>query len=149
MISIIICSRNAIITPSLTENISETVGVEYELIIIDNSGNRFSIFQAYNEGVKRAKYSYLCFMHDDILFYTNNWGKALIHHFTNNSSIGLIGYIGTHFIPSVPSYWTSGPFVTAPHMESIGNQKYLAVYDDFKGENHLVEAVAWTLERII
>jgi len=42
MISIIICSRNAILSESIVKNIAETVGVEYEIISVDNSENKVS-----------------------------------------------------------------------------------------------------------
>lgn len=66
MLSIIICSRNNSISDLLMNNINESVGIEHELVIVGNYNNKYSIFSAYNEGVKRAKYPYLCFMHDDI-----------------------------------------------------------------------------------
>ena len=44
MISIIICSRTERINYDLSENIKKSVGCDYELIIIDNSENKYSIF---------------------------------------------------------------------------------------------------------
>ncbi|MBP1639429.1 MAG: hypothetical protein H6Q17_1012 [Bacteroidetes bacterium] len=105
MISIIICSRNAYIPKKLHDCIKETIGVEHELIIIDNSKNSHSIFSAYNEGVRRAKYPYLCFMHDDILYHTLGWGKKVIDHF-QQAKTGIIGVLGSHFLPKTVSYWT-------------------------------------------
>jgi hypothetical protein len=32
-----------------------TIGCEYELIIIDNSENKYSIYEAYNLGIERYK----------------------------------------------------------------------------------------------
>lgn len=88
MISIIICSRKNYISSKLLQNINDTIGTLYELITIDNSSNKYSIFSAYNLGVKQAKYPFLCFMHDDILFNTESWGRKVINHF-NNSKIGI------------------------------------------------------------
>lgn len=76
MISCIICSRSSKISEELEKNIVETIGCDYELVVIDNSRNEYSIFSAYNKGVKRAKGNVLCFMHDDILYRTSNWGGA-------------------------------------------------------------------------
>ena len=104
MISIIICSRNTHVSSELNNNIQNTIGVEYELIVIDNSKNRHSISSAYNEGEKQAKFPYLCFMHDDILFHTTDWGKKVIHHF-QDTKVGLIGTIGSHFMPKTPIGW--------------------------------------------
>jgi len=104
MISVIICSRTKDIPQSLKDNIAETIGIEYELIVIDNSKNKYSIFSAYNEGVKRTQYSYLCFMHEDILFHTFNWGQIVVDHF-KDSKVGLIGVVGGHYLPVCPASW--------------------------------------------
>ena len=87
MISIIICSRNKDIPSELKQNIADTIGVDYELVVIDNSRNQYSIFSAYNEGVKRAKGDMLCFMHEDVVFKNCNWGERVIKHFQNNKSL--------------------------------------------------------------
>ena len=68
MISIIICCRIQTINKDLSENIKNTVGCDYELIVIDNSQNSYSIFEAYNLGIERSNGDYLCFIHDDILY---------------------------------------------------------------------------------
>jgi len=101
MISIILCSRKQNIPESLKENIAGSIGVEYELVVIDNSQNTYSILSAYNEGVSRAKYEYLCFMHDDILYHTQNWGEKVIAHF-EDKKVGVIGVGGCHFLSKYP-----------------------------------------------
>lgn len=98
MISIIICSRKPAITAELQQNIAETIGCDYELVVIDNSHNVYSIFQAYNEGVRRSKGEVLCFMHDDILFHSPNWGKTVEETFNNIHQLGAIGIAGAHLI---------------------------------------------------
>jgi hypothetical protein len=141
MISIIVCSRTSDIPEALKQNIQTTIGLEYELVIVDNSKNEYSIFQAYNEGGRRAKYPYLCFMHEDILFRTNNWGQKIIKHF-EDTSIGLIGMAGTHFLPKFPSYWTNSPFISE-HNLSNDNGKLIECFhlDLFKGKE-LIDVVA-------
>ena len=104
MITIIICSRKPDIPESLKSNIAQTIGVEHELIVIDNSKNTYSIFAAYNEGVRKANYPLLCFMHEDVLYHTNNWGKIAFEHF-RDETVGLIGVVGTHFLPDTPCGW--------------------------------------------
>ena len=54
MVSIVICNRSNRISPVLEKNISETIGIEYEVVCIDNSKNQYNIFQAYNIGVAKA-----------------------------------------------------------------------------------------------
>jgi len=110
MISIIICSRTASISDELTQNINQTIGIPYELVIIDNSVNLYSIFSAYNEGVKRSKYEVLCFMHDDIIFKTNDWGISVMNRF-KSSNLGAIGVAGSPYYAILPGGWWSGGYI--------------------------------------
>lgn len=114
MISIIICNRKSTINPALKENIQNTVGVEHEIVLIDNSRGQYNIFQAYNEGVRQAKGDILCFMHDDILFKGNGWGETVERIFTEDEKLGALGVDGGHFMPDCPCSWTSC-FTTSFH----------------------------------
>lgn len=105
MISIIICSRNSDIPAELKQNIADTIGCDYELVVIDNSRNQYSIFQAYNEGVERAKGEILCFIHDDVVFHTNGWGKVIEALFLAHEDFGGIGVLGGHLLPFQESYY--------------------------------------------
>ncbi|HEY9220460.1 MAG TPA: glycosyltransferase [Lutibacter sp.] len=104
-ISVIICSRTKNITPVLTENIKDTIGCDYELIVIDNSENHYSIFEAYNLGIEKSKGEYLCFIHDDILFHTIGWGDIVNRIFNDDEQIGLIGVAGAKSKTKMPSAW--------------------------------------------
>jgi hypothetical protein len=106
LISIIICSRRPDISPELSENIRQTIGVAHECIVIDNSENRYSIFSAYNEGVRRSRYPLLLFMHDDIAYRTGNWGARVFQHFVDGR-VGAVGIAGTTYLPSHPCTWWS------------------------------------------
>jgi glycosyltransferase involved in cell wall biosynthesis len=105
MISIIICSRNPSISDDLQGNIDATIGSEYELIVIDNSQNKYSIFEAYNLGIERSNGAYLCFIHDDILFHTQGWGEVVNQIFEADNSVGLIGVAGAKIKTKMPSAW--------------------------------------------
>lgn len=105
MISIIICSRKPDISEEFKNNIRETIGLEYELIIVDETLHHKSIFTAYNYGVDRAKYRTLCFIHDDILFHTLNWGEVILEHL-KKPTVGFIGVAGGALIPRVPTQWS-------------------------------------------
>lgn len=111
MISCIICSRQPDISDELKENIKSTIGCDYELVVIDNSANKYSIFSAYNEGVRRAKGDILCFMHEDVLFRSNNWG-GIVRNLLDDKSIGLLGVFGSHFMSSAPLYWWDSPYIS-------------------------------------
>lgn len=109
MLSIIICSRTQLINTSLSENISKTVGCDYELIVIDNSENQYSIFEAYNLGIDKSTSDYLSFIHDDILFHTKGWGNVIQRIFREEQQIGLIGVAGAKSKTKIPSLWWSCP----------------------------------------
>lgn len=98
MISIIICSRNPKIDKTLNENIKQTIGVEYEIIHIDNSEGKYGICGAYNEGVRQSKGDILCFMHEDILFHSADWGKKIEKYF-GNQELGMLGVSGSIVVP--------------------------------------------------
>ena len=107
MISIVICSRSNNIPLALQYSISATIGVEYELVVIDNSGNQFSIFQAYNIGVQKANYPYICFLHEDVEFVEGSfdWGKNLIE-FLSDEKTGVVGIAGSDIVTRIPAPWS-------------------------------------------
>lgn len=104
MISIIICCRAADIQEALKQNIAATIGCDYEFVVTDNSKNDYTIFTAYNEGVRRAKGDILCFMHDDIVFHAQEWGKIVADALTDKS-IGCVGVVGSWFMPNKAASW--------------------------------------------
>ena len=104
-ISCIVCSRSNDITEVLKQNIESTIGCSYELIIIDNSYNKYSIFAAYKKGQQIARGEVLCFMHEDIIFHTYKWGEYVNDYFQKHTEAGLIGVAGSHFLTRIPSVW--------------------------------------------
>lgn len=97
MISLIICSTREKLDPVLKDNIAATIGVPYEIIHIDNSQGKYNIFEAYNIGVEKAKGEHLCFMHEDIIFHSDNWGKAVEQHLSQ-SFVGALGVAGGNVV---------------------------------------------------
>ena len=106
MLSIIICSRNKVLSKEFTENIKVTVGVDYEIIYIDNSENKYSIFAAYNLGITQSKYPYLCFVHEDVFFHTSDWGEKVISHLQDTKT-GIIGVAGSDLVTRIPASWAN------------------------------------------
>lgn len=120
MLSIIICSRKPSPDLLLANNIKKTIGVEYELVFIDNSKNRLSIFSAYNEGIRQSKYPYLCFIHDDVNFITNDWGKKIIAHISGDK-IGLAGLAGGDAMLKIPyDYGALNRSMSIIHIDKSG-----------------------------
>jgi hypothetical protein len=105
MLSIVICTKNPQAVTGLKSNIRETVGMEHEIILIDNSKNDHSIFSAYNKGVQLSNYQNICFMHEDVLIRTFNWGELVCSHL-GDSSKGIIGVAGGEFVSRVPNSWS-------------------------------------------
>ena len=146
MISIIICSRNVDIPDDLKQNIKETIGVSFELIVVDNSHNCYSIFSAYNEGLKSAKGDLICFMHEDIIFHTINWGKELVQYFIKYPKTGMVGVAGTHYLPKMPAAWWDTEIRSGQLIQgSIINGEYRVIREDswlmYKREPTIVVSV--------
>jgi GT2 family glycosyltransferase len=106
MLSVIVCSRKKDLDENFVKNIQNTIGVSYEIINIDNSENKYSIFKAYNQGYKRSTKAYLCFVHDDVIFHSENWGARVIEHLQDTQT-GIIGVAGGDLVPRVPSSWST------------------------------------------
>lgn len=96
---------NSDMLQQVSENIKNTIGVEYEVIAIDNVYGRYGICQAYNVGQKQAKYDILVYVHEDVLFRTKNWGVKLIHYFNRIPNLGCVGIAGAVQKSKAPSAW--------------------------------------------
>lgn len=109
MISFIVCSRKKHLDTQLVENIASVTSVPYEIIVIDNSKNTYSIFSAYNSGVERAQYPYIAFIHEDILFRSKNLGEIIIKSFNEHPQLGLLGVTGITILPQYAfGWWSAG-----------------------------------------
>jgi glycosyltransferase involved in cell wall biosynthesis len=104
MISIIICSRDKKSLHDVTESVAATIGVPYELIAIDNSKSEYGICEAYNIGAKRSKYDLLCFMHEDLKFHTEGWGKN-VARILADPAVGVLGVAGATYQLKAPTSW--------------------------------------------
>ena len=106
MISVIICSINPVLLSQLALNIEQTIGVPYEMLTFENRKAGKGLCSVYNQLGKQAKYDILCFIHEDVLFETKNWGKKVGHHLSSEKT-GLIGVAGGDAKSSVPSTWST------------------------------------------
>lgn len=105
MLSIVICSVKPDALAALSANIAETVGVPYEIIVVDNSANTYGICTAYNRGGITAKFPFICFIHEDVSFETVGWGQRLCAHLAIKE-VGLVGLAGGDTKSNVPSSWS-------------------------------------------
>ncbi|MBD2700674.1 hypothetical protein IC229_08505 [Spirosoma sp. BT702] len=104
MISLIVSSHKEDLFQKFSKSVEETIGIDYEIIQIFNQG-QLGLCEAYNLGLKLVSHPYICFVHEDITFNTNNWGEVLIQDFESDSSIGLIGVAGSGYKSWVLSGW--------------------------------------------
>lgn len=112
MISIVICSYKELRYEQVAQSIDETIGVPYELIKIDNLVHQYGICKAYNLGAAQAKFNYICFMHEDIIFKSKDWGKKLLSFSTAQPNPVVIGVAGSTYKSLFPSGWAQGLFET-------------------------------------
>ena len=94
MLSIIICSISSEALNKLKQNISDTIGIEYEIISINNNEKHWPIAKAYNYAAKQAKYPFLFFAHEDIKFHSINWGNIITKKLME-PDCGIIGFTGS------------------------------------------------------
>ncbi len=106
MISIICCSASKQNIQDLENNISQTIGCQFEFLPFFNQDTR-GICSVYNEMLDKAKYSFICLIHDDILFSTQNWGSILTNNFQN---FDVLGVAGGKYKTLSPSNWGLTPY---------------------------------------
>ena len=105
MISIVVCHRNPELLCQFRDNVAETIGVAYEIVVVDNRAGALGICEAYNRGAVRSRFEIICFAHEDILFRTSDWGQKVVSTLSDKS-IGLIGVIGSKYkVMSVSAWW--------------------------------------------
>jgi hypothetical protein len=110
MLSIVICSIDPQRARTVTDNIHATVGVEHEVIIIDNAKALGGMGAGYNAGAAGAQYDTICFMHDDVEFLTKDWGQCVLSHFKADAKLGLIGIAGSRYkSKTLSGWWTNQP----------------------------------------
>ena len=108
MISVVVCSVNRNLALQVKRNIDETIGVECEVILIDNTIEKKGITQVYNTGASQAKFDIICFVHEDVLFKTMNWGNKIIQYFQNDARLSLVGVAGSRYKSKTLSGWSTG-----------------------------------------
>lgn len=137
MISIIICSRNSSLPNALCQNIEQTIGETYETVCVDSTARGLSIFEAYNQGVQQAKGEYLVFMHDDIVFRTQNWGR-IISQSLEDKKTGIVGVLGGHIIDETSYSWTSSGYYSGQVIQVKNGQQTLFNHNESGFGNEVV-----------
>jgi GT2 family glycosyltransferase len=104
MISIVVCSVNEEMFRQFSRSVAATIGVPHEIVRIDNRTNQYAICDAYNKGTELCRHDLICFVHEDIIFESQDWGKALLHAFSD-PYVGLAGLLGTCYFSLFPTNW--------------------------------------------
>lgn len=107
MISIIISSVDRQMLDNVIVNIKETIGIAHEVIAFENSGAKLGICEVYNKGIAQAQYELICFMHEDLIISTKDWGLLVQSYFDNDRQLGLLGIAGSSYKALCPSSWFS------------------------------------------
>lgn len=108
MISVVICSVNKALAAQVKRNIDTTIGVPWQLVLLDNSVLKKSISEVYNLGAAQAQHSIICFVHEDVLFKTQDWGKKIASYFAEDPELGLLGVAGARYKSKTFSGWATG-----------------------------------------
>ncbi len=103
MISFIICSKNNEQLEALNHNLFQLVTIPYEVLSYDNQDNK-GICEVYNSLATKSKFEVLCFLHEDVRFYKNNFTKSILQKLLKPET-GIIGFAGGRFKTKAPSSW--------------------------------------------
>jgi hypothetical protein len=107
MVSILVCSVRPYLYQQLAKNVEDTIGVDYEILSYDNRQTKKGLCEVYNLLAADAKFDLLCFVHEDIIFTTLNWGKVLVRLFSKNN-VGVLGVAGSKYKSKTFSGWFTG-----------------------------------------
>lgn len=108
MISIVVCSIDSTKLAVLKKSVESTIGVAFEWLIADNQKTGKGICQVYNEQALKARYPFLLFVHEDVSFDIENWGKNVLSYFEENPVLGLVGVAGATAKSLSFSGWYTG-----------------------------------------
>lgn len=108
MISVLICSVNRGLLEKVTENIRNTIGIPFEILSFDNRIAKKGICEVYNQLASKSKFEYLCFIHEDVLLRTDDWGKIITEIFLSHPTTGLVGIAGSKYKSAHFSGWYTG-----------------------------------------
>jgi hypothetical protein len=146
MLSIVICNYNKERIRPLSENIDSKIGIKYELIIIDNSANEFSIFEAYNKGASLSRFERILFVHDDVKFHTLDFGKILVNLIL--PKLGVLGIAGSKIKTSITSPWwisnhesVNGNVIYQYNIQHLNNSVPKKICEGFETENQVEEVI--------
>ena len=87
------------------QQVKETCGIDCELRFIEK--NAESLTKIYSNELNNCKTEIIVFMHDDLYFFSKNWGSKIIQLFNENENYGIIGLAGTSVFNDTCAWWTN------------------------------------------
>jgi hypothetical protein len=127
MISVIVCSVNPDKCGALKEHIYSYIGTDFEFLSFDNRKAKWGIAKVYNHLAEKAKYDYLCFIHEDVFIGTQGWGQKMVSFVSDDHECGIIGFSGrTDVSHNLNSSWGS-----------IRMERRANVWDNYKGTTYV------------
>lgn len=104
--SIIVCSIRPELAEALEKSVASTIGSPFEMLVCDNRGSNRGIGAVYNGAAARARGEYLCFVHEDVLFHSSDWGPQIAQKLAEEST-GVIGFAGANTKLQSLSGWSA------------------------------------------
>lgn len=140
MISVITCCRHHVSQSIQEKNIAKTVGVPFEYLPVDGSGQEADA-ALLNFGISRSKGDIAVFIPEDVYFMKIGWGAVLEKKFAD-PSLSAVGVAGTQYLMhSSPSLTAAGrPFIKGRVVYHLQNGDFFAVV--YSKENGDFEVVA-------
>lgn len=106
-ISVVFSSKNdANANSGFIEHIRETSGCDVDVCFVHNP-NGVSLSKVYAEMLTSndVKCDIVVFIHDDIEFLKDGWGKEVIRLFKENKKYGIIGVAGSAYFDEGGAWW--------------------------------------------
>jgi hypothetical protein len=90
--------------PHFVRHLQQTCGLnKVEILAYTNPGDK-PLSVIYNHALNQAKHDFIVFVHDDVIFESQNWGLQIIEHL-QNSDYGILGIAGTASLPKSGIWW--------------------------------------------
>lgn len=133
MVSIVYCTRQT--NPEHKEHLIKSSGLHKHVEVIEIINNGESLTNAYNRGLKQAKYDIVVFCHDDLFVETKQWGNKLVKLFDKNPEYGIIGVAGSKNIPVSGQWWENRNKMYGRVAHTHEGKTWLSAYSDDLGQN--------------